>query len=86
VARDLGVRYVLEGSLQRSCERVRVTAQLIDGFEETHVRAERYDRELSPLKIVRLERVWRSRRSPAASTGSSLRAASHKSVLGGNVI
>jgi adenylate cyclase len=52
VARELGVRYVLEGSIQRSGERLRVTAQLIDGLQGNHVWAERYDRDLKDLFAV----------------------------------
>jgi TolB-like protein/Flp pilus assembly protein TadD len=43
IARDLGVRYVLEGSVRRAGERIRVTAQLIDGITGGHVWSERYD-------------------------------------------
>jgi len=46
VAEELGVRYVLEGSVQREGNRVRVTAQLIDAVKGHHLWAERYDREL----------------------------------------
>ena len=46
VARDLGVRYVLEGSLRKSSSRVRITAQLIDAATGHHVWAEKFDREL----------------------------------------
>lgn len=46
VARDLGVRYVLEGSLRRSGSRVRISAQLIDATSGRHVWAEKFDREL----------------------------------------
>jgi adenylate cyclase len=49
VARELGVRYVLEGSVRRGGHRVRVTAQLIDATTGGHVWAERYDRELTDL-------------------------------------
>ena len=49
VAADLGVRYVLEGSVRKSGERVRVTAQLIDAKTGHHVWAERYDRELADI-------------------------------------
>ncbi len=45
VARDLSVRYVLEGSLQKSEHRLRITAQLIDGISGNNVWAERYDRD-----------------------------------------
>jgi adenylate cyclase len=44
VARDLGVRYVLEGSVQRSDDTLRINAQLIDATTGAHVWAERYDR------------------------------------------
>jgi len=46
VAEELGVRYVLEGSVQRAGDRVRVTAQLIDAIKGHHLWAERYDKEL----------------------------------------
>jgi adenylate cyclase len=45
VSEDLGVRYVLEGSIQRSADRVRITAQLIDALTGHHLWAESYDRE-----------------------------------------
>jgi adenylate cyclase len=46
VARELGVRYVVEGAVRRDSNRVRVTAQLIDGTTGRHVWAEKMDREL----------------------------------------
>lgn len=46
VSRDLGVRYVLEGSVRKSANRVRITAQLIDATTSAHIWAERYDRDL----------------------------------------
>ena len=46
VGRELGVRHVLEGSVQRVDERVRINAQLVDATTGGHVWAERYDREL----------------------------------------
>jgi len=46
IARELGVRYVVEGSVRKAGNRVRVTAQLIEGATGNHVWAERYDREL----------------------------------------
>jgi TolB-like protein len=49
IARELGVRYVMEGSVRRSGDRVRVTAQLVDTVTERPVWAERYDRPLSDL-------------------------------------
>jgi TolB-like protein/class 3 adenylate cyclase len=49
VAKDLGVRYVLEGSVRRSGSRVRITAQLIDAEAGDHLWAERYDREIKDI-------------------------------------
>ena len=49
VARELGVRYVLEGSVRRAGERVRINAQLIDGTTGGHVWAERYDRDYADI-------------------------------------
>jgi TolB-like protein len=49
VGRELGVRYVLEGSVRRASERVRVSAQLIDAATGMHVWAERYDRVLGDV-------------------------------------
>ena len=46
VARELGVRYVLEGSVRKSGNRVRITSQLIDAGTGNHIWAERYDSEL----------------------------------------
>jgi|SRR5579862_116773 len=45
VGRDLGVRYVLEGSVRKAVDRVRITGQLIDAATGAHVWAERYDRK-----------------------------------------
>ena len=55
VAKELGVRYVLEGSVRRAGSRVRVTAQLIDGNTGKHVWANRYDRELDDVFAVQDE-------------------------------
>ena len=52
VGRDLGVRSVLEGSIRRSGNRVRITAQLIDAATGGHLWAERYDRDLTDLFAV----------------------------------
>ena len=49
VGRELGVRYVLEGSIRRGGDRIRISAQLIDSGTGTHRWAERYDRELMDL-------------------------------------
>jgi adenylate cyclase len=55
VARELGVRYVVEGSIRRAGNRVRVTAQLLDGITGTHLWAERYDRTLDDIFAVQEE-------------------------------
>ena len=47
--RELGARYLLEGSVRKSGRRVRITAQLIDGVSGHHIWAERYDRELTDI-------------------------------------
>ncbi len=52
VSRELGARYILEGSVQRSADRVRITAQLIDGHTGGHLWAERYDRQLEDIFAV----------------------------------
>jgi adenylate cyclase len=49
VAEDLGVRYVLEGSVQKSGNWVRITAQLIDAITGHHIWSEQYDRELKDI-------------------------------------
>jgi TolB-like protein/class 3 adenylate cyclase len=55
IARELGVQYVLEGSLQTDGKRVRITAQLIDAMTGNHVWSERYDRALDDLFAVQDE-------------------------------
>jgi TolB-like protein len=49
VARELGVRYILEGSVRRAGNRVRITAQLIDRETGGHIWAEKYDRDLEDI-------------------------------------
>jgi TolB-like protein/class 3 adenylate cyclase/Flp pilus assembly protein TadD len=55
VGRELGVRYVLEGSVRKSANRIRVTAQLVEAATGNHVWAERYDRELADIFAVQDE-------------------------------
>jgi TolB-like protein/DNA-binding winged helix-turn-helix (wHTH) protein/Flp pilus assembly protein TadD len=52
---ELGVQYVLEGSVRRSSDKVRITAQLIQVKDQSHVWARQYDRELSNLLAVQGE-------------------------------
>jgi TolB-like protein len=55
VGRELGVRYVLEGSVRKSSNRVRIAAQLIDAAGGTHIWADRYDRALDDIFAVQDE-------------------------------
>jgi adenylate cyclase len=54
-ARQLGVRYVLEGSVRQNANRIRITAQLIDAATGSHLWAERYDRALDDIFAVQDE-------------------------------
>jgi adenylate cyclase len=49
IAEDLGVKYVLEGSVQKTTDRIRITAQLIDATTGHHIWSERYDRDLEDI-------------------------------------
>jgi serine/threonine-protein kinase len=55
IAQQLGVAHVLEGSVQRTGNRVRVTAQLIDARTDTHLWADRYDRDLADVFAIQSE-------------------------------
>ena len=86
VGRELGVRYVLEGSVRKSGNRVRITGQLIDSTSGEHVWAERFDRELNDIfslqdevtqsvvgaifPAVQSAEIERTRRKPPADLGA----------------
>ena len=55
IAKALGVMHVVEGSVQRAGDRVRVNAQLIDARTDTHLWAEHYDRELADVFVIQSE-------------------------------
>jgi len=57
VSKELGVRYVLEGSVRRANDQVRITAQLIDAATDAHLWAERYDRPLKDIFALQDEIV-----------------------------
>jgi adenylate cyclase len=57
ISREMGVRYVLEGSVRRANDRVRITAQLIDAPTDHHLWAERYDRPLTDIFALQDEIV-----------------------------
>ena len=85
VGRELGVEYVLEGSVRRLGNRVRITAQLIDARTSAHIWAERLDRDMDDLfamqdevteRIVttianRLERTEQERAAAQAAGGDA---------------
>jgi adenylate cyclase len=58
VSRELGVRYVLEGSVRKGADRVRITAQLLDSASGSHLWAERYDRQLTDVFAVQDDITW----------------------------
>ena len=55
IGRELGVRYVLEGSVRRDGNRARITAQLVDASSGKHIWAERYDRKLDDVLAIQDE-------------------------------
>lgn len=76
VAEDLGVRFVLEGSVRRSGDRVRVAAQLIDGTTGGHLWSERYDGQLEDVLICKMRSPatwWPRSRQPFTSAQSLIR-------------
>ena len=79
VGRDLGVRYVLEGSVRKAGNRVRVTGQLIDAASGAHIWADRFDRDLTDIfavqdeltqEIIAALKIKLSEREKALITGS----------------
>ena len=52
IAKELGVRYVLEGSVRKAANRIRITVQLVDGPSGNHIWAEKYDRDLEDIFAV----------------------------------
>jgi TolB-like protein len=82
VSRDLGVRYVLEGSVRRAGNRLRISAQLIDATTGGHHWAERYDRELGDIFAMQDEitRSVAAAIEPRLLAAEGLRALSRSSV------
>jgi adenylate cyclase len=78
IARELGVAYVVEGSVRRDGNRVRVTAQLIEADDDGHLWAENYDRELTDIFAIQTEiaRTIANRLEAELSTEESRRLAS----------
>ena len=63
IGRDLGVEYLLEGSVRRGGDRVRITAQLIQASEQTHMWAETYERPVTDVLTIQSEIAERITRS-----------------------
>jgi adenylate cyclase len=79
VARELGVRYVLEGSVRRGGNRVRITTQLIDAGTNNHIWADRYDGDLTD--VFALQDEITAKVSPRSSPSCwRLKASVHKTV------
>ena len=55
IAAELGVRYLLEGSVRRSAQRIRINARLVDSVNSHHIWSERYDRELTDVFAIQDE-------------------------------
>ena len=55
IGRELGVRHILEGAVQRAEDRVRITVQLIDAWDDEHLWAETYDRDLTATDIFAIQ-------------------------------
>jgi adenylate cyclase len=73
VAREFGVDYVLEGSVRKAGDRIRVTVQLIDAETDRHIWAERYDRKLEDIFAIQDEMT----RAIAATLPGRVEAATH---------
>jgi adenylate cyclase len=80
VRRDLGIRYVLEGSVRKAGQRVRITGQLIDATTGVHLWAERYDRDLTDIFAVQDDITSRvvAAIEPALSRAESQRGAAKR--------
>jgi len=71
VGQELGVQYILEGSIQTEASRVRITAQLIDAATGSHLWAERYDRELKEIFSLQDEITLKILRSLQVAIGEA---------------
>ena len=80
VSEDLGAQYVLEGSVRKAGQRVRVTAQLIDAANDRHLWAERYDRDLDDIFAVQDEVVGSIVHALGATDGALEKSARQRSI------
>jgi adenylate cyclase len=84
VGRELGVRYVLEGSVRKAGDRIRVTAQLVEAGTSNHVWAERYDRDLADIFAVQdelTEALTTALAPPLQTPSCDAPCASHRGAL-----
>jgi adenylate cyclase len=80
ISKDLGARYVLEGSVRKAGQRVRVTTQLIDAKSDSHLWAERYDRELDDIFAVQDDVVGSIVHALGATDGALEKSARQQSI------
>ena len=78
LSKRLGVRYVVEGSVRRAGNRVRITAQLIDAVADAHLWAERYDRDLDDIFAVQDEVTHAIVTAVEPTLGSAERKRAHR--------
>ncbi|MGH6931992.1 MAG: adenylate/guanylate cyclase domain-containing protein, partial [Dongiaceae bacterium] len=76
VGRDLDVRYVLEGSVQREADQVRITAQLIDAGTAAHIWSDRWDRPITDLFALQAE-ISKQVANRLLDTGGAITTAEH---------
>ena len=81
IDQDLGVRYVLEGSVRKSVGRVRITAQLIEAATGNHLWAQRYDRDLADVFELQDELSIRSKLTSSGWSAAITRAASARAAM-----
>ena len=82
IGQELGVRYVVEGSVRRAGNRVRVTAQLVDAVADAHLWAERYDRDLDDIFAVQDEVTHAIVTAIEPTLGSAERDRAHRKPTG----
>jgi len=80
VSEDLGAQYVLEGSVRKAGQRIRVTAQLIEAASDRHLWAERYDRDLDDIFAVQDEVVGSIVHALGATDGALEKSARKRSI------
>lgn len=93
IGHELGVNYLLEGSVRRAGDRIRITAQLIQVSDQTHLWAETYDRRLADVLVIQRDvarRIARSltvellpKQQAALSRGSTPNTAAHEAYFKG---